>query len=590
MRIVRSAAVAAAMMVGVAQGAAAQEFWVQIEAHPTLRETEERARAYGDLLPDVNAFTQPGLWSVLTLGPYDGEGEAQAILRQLRRQGLVPRDSFVSRGRTYRERIWPAPGAVAEAAPDGEAGAAVAAAEQAPAPDAAPRVDTTPPEPVEETPREARRSEAGLDRAAREELQRALQWFGLYAARIDGAFGPGTRNSMAAWQAREGVPTTGVLTTRQRADLLARFEAARARIGLGPLVVREAGIELVAPRGLVTFDRIEAPFVHHAEKNGSGVTLSLISQPGGARAMGGLYQILQTVEAVPEAGARELRRDGFTIEGAAGGRTTRVEARLQGDHLVGFMMSWPAAEDGMAARVVPEMVASLASVGAPLDPEAGFDPAAQDVDMVSGLEVRRPARVGAGFWVDRSGAVATAAANVAECGRVTLDGVHEAEVATLAGDLAVLRPVGRLAPPAVARLAPAEARLKTGVAVGGYPFGGVLGTATLTFGTLEDVRGLDGSADVLRLGLAARAGDVGGPVLDEAGRVAGLLLPAPEMEGRALPGDVAVALKSGRLETALSAAGVSATMADGPAPAPVAPEDLTRVAAEVTVLVGCWEG
>jgi len=43
-------------------------------------------------------------------------------------------------------------------------------------------------------------------------------WF--YNAAIDGSFGRGTRNSMAAWQEANGYEINGILTTAQRAELL----------------------------------------------------------------------------------------------------------------------------------------------------------------------------------------------------------------------------------------------------------------------------------------------------------------------------------------------------------------------------------
>ena len=56
-----------------------------------------------------------------------------------------------------------------------------------------------------------------------ETLQIALEWFGFYNSGIDGAFGPGTRAAMAAWQADQALEQTGILTTRQREDLLGAY-------------------------------------------------------------------------------------------------------------------------------------------------------------------------------------------------------------------------------------------------------------------------------------------------------------------------------------------------------------------------------
>jgi peptidoglycan hydrolase-like protein with peptidoglycan-binding domain len=87
--------------------------------------------------------------------------------------------------------------------------------------------DEAPLEPavVDETLAEARASEAALDRGEREMLQIALKWAGFYNSSIDGAFGRGTRASMSAWQDANGYTNTGVLTTLQRADLLAQYNA-----------------------------------------------------------------------------------------------------------------------------------------------------------------------------------------------------------------------------------------------------------------------------------------------------------------------------------------------------------------------------
>ncbi len=577
MRILLAMCLLSVIFLGGVAGAQERASYVQIEAHPSLREAQERARAYGGILSDINGFRMGGGWYGLALGPY-ADAEAAAILRRLRGDGLIPRDSYVTEGRIYGDRFWPA-GLVAPP-PAVDAPPVDAPADDEP-------LIAAPVEAPEETLREAQRSEAALNREEKKDLQRALQWFGHYTAAIDGSYGRGTRASMAAWQREAGLEETGVLTTRQRARLREDFAAGLAALGLGPIESREAGIAVTGPLGLVTFDRIEAPFVHYLSKDDSGVRLSLISQPGDRAALGGLYEILQTLDIVPSIGERSKERDGFRIRGEAPGRTTQVVARLEDGHVLGYILSWPPEQEVAATRALAAMDETLTSIGPPLDPERGFDAAAQSFDMVSGLQVRQPLRSASGFFVDGTGRAATAAATVAGCARVTLDRLHDAEVAFEGEGIAILRPLGTLAPVEVARLAPGEGRLRAPVSVGGYPYGGVLGAATLSFGTLEDVRGLDGSDDVLRLSLPARGGDVGGPVLDAAGRVAGLLLPPPDADGRALPADVAFAAKAGTLADVLRSAGVEVILEDRSVA--IAPEDLTTRATGMTVLVSCWE-
>ncbi|CTQ32350.1 serine protease [Jannaschia rubra] len=575
------------VLAGIA--AAQDRAFVQIEAHPSLVEAMSRARAYGGIVTDINGFSLGGGWYGIALGPYDPD-TAVVRLARLRNEGLIPRDSYVTEGDTYGERFWPVGGAsetVISDRPTGNTQTAGIAVPDSAVPDSVVPVPETP-EP-EETAREARRSESLLTREAKMDIQRALQWLGFYEGAIDGSYGSGTRNSMGRWQVSAGVAdVTGILTTRQRSRLMEDYTAAQAELGLEPLAVDKAGISLTAPMGLVTFDRIEAPFVHYAEKDGSGVRMSLISQPGDAATLAGLYEIIQTLDIVPTLGDRSRSEEAFQITGIAPDRTTRVSARLINGNILGYILSWPEAQDKLAARALPEMERTLTSTGPALSPDTGFEPAEQSFDMVSGLEVRQPLRSASGFFVDRSGVVVTASGTVEGCGRVTIDRRHEAEVILSRDGVAVLRPIDRLVPLATASFAPAEGRLKSRVAVGGFPYGGILGDATLTFGSLEDVRGLEGEGDLLRLSLAARAGDVGGPVLDASGRVAGLLLPRPAGDDRALPADLTFALKASAVARLLEDAGIDSTP-PGTGSGAVAPEDLTTLAIGMTVLVGCWK-
>lgn len=583
MRLVYLLCATFAFLMPAVQADAQQEAWIQIEAHPDLAEATARARAYGGTVEDINGFALGGRWYAVALGPYD-PAEARATLRRLREAGAIPRDSYVSDGIGYRDRFWPV-GAGAVAGPQVTVREVQTANAPVSEPVEGPILDAGLPD---ESRSDALLSEQLLTREELMELQRGLEWLGFYDAEIDGRFGRGTRNAMATWQRSAGArDATGVLTTGQRTQVLQAFAEARRDLGLEQLRHAEAGVSLIAPLGLVAFDRIEAPFVHYAPLGDSGVSLSLISQAGDADMLAGLYEIVQTLAIVPPAGDRALEADRFRILGVAQERTTEVFARLEGGHILGYVLSWPEAQDALAARALPEMERTLVSTGAPLPTEAGFEPAAQRLDMVSGLEVRRPLREASGFFVDGTGTVLTAADTVAGCGRVTLGGRDATRVVSVRDGVAVLRPEARLAPLEVAQLAPVEGRLRSPVSVGGFPYGGVLTSATLSFGTLEDVRDLDGNGDVLRLSLSARDGDFGGPVLDPSGRVAGLLLGGAGGTGRELPADVGFALKARVLRDLLAEEGVTARVSEDTAP--IAPEELAARATGMTVLVSCWE-
>jgi S1-C subfamily serine protease len=581
-RLAWLAVVMALLVGGIAR--AQDQAWVQIEAQPTLAEALERARAYASIFPDVSGYALRSGWYGIVLGPY-GREDAVTVLRDLRGEGLIAPDSFLADGRSFLDRYWPA-GAAQDAAP----------------PDPAPLAETLAPEaePVPEplalvpagaeTPEQARATEASLTGPQREELQAALQWFGFYSAAIDGAFGPGTRAAMAAWQEANAQEATGILTTGQRAMLVTAYRSAIAELGLQRVVETEAGIEIDLPLALVRFDRYEPPFVRYGAVNGSGVTALLISQPGGTVTLSGLYDLLQTPEIVPPGGLRRRGEDSFEITG----RNDRIEsysyAEASGGLVKGFALVWPVKDAAKMARVLDAMKASFRPVGdRALDPGLAPMNAAQRDGMLTGLEMRRPVLSRSGFFISASGTVLTTVDVLQSCARVTIDGDLPMTVALSDAQtgLAVLVPGRPLAPPGVAAFQTAPERTGAEVAVAGYPYEDRLTSPTLTFGYIEALEGLNGEPGLKRLNLPALAGDAGGPVVDGTGAVIGMMLPRAQDAARQLPPEVSFALAAAQIEQRLAAQGIVLGMA--PAQDALPPEDLTRRARDMTVRVACWD-
>ena len=575
------AVVMALLFAGIAR--AQEQAWVQIEAQPTLAEAMERARAYTAVFPNVAGYALSSGWYGIVLGPYGSE-DAAVTLRDLRREGLIASDSFVADGRNFRDRYWPdgampvAP--LADPAPLAETVAPEAQA--APAPLALAPAD-------DETPDEARATEAALTVPQREELQTAMQWFGFYSAAIDGAFGSGTRKAMAAWQEANAQEATGILTTAQRSTLVTAYRSAMAELGLHRVMETEAGIEIDLPMAMIRFDRYEPPFVRYAEVNGSGVTALLISQPGDATTLFGLYDLLQTLEVVPPGGTRSRGEGSFEITG----RNDRIEsysyAALSGGLVKGFTLVWPVKDAAKMVRVLEAMKASFRPVGdRALDPGLAPMDAAQRDGMLTGLEVRRPLLSRSGFFITATGTVLTTVDVLQSCARVTIDGDLPMTVALSDAEtgLAVLVPERPLSPPGVAGFQTAPERMGAEVAVAGYPYEDRLTAPTLTFGYVEALEGLDGEPGLKRLTLPALAGDAGGPVVDGTGAVIGMMLPRAQDAARQLPPDVSFALAASRIEQRLAAQGIALGMA--PAQGALPPEDLSRRARGMTVRVSCW--
>jgi hypothetical protein len=551
--------------------------WIQLEARPSLRSGTESAQGYAQRLENVNGFALGGGWYGIAVGPYT-RSEAENLLRSYRRDRAVPNDAYIVTSANLRQQFWPIGANLLEseaiAAPSEDV---IEAQEEA--------VIEPIAEPADETPVEAQRSERLLDREAKQDLQRLLQWAGFYNAAIDGSFGRGTRNAMAAWQEANNHNITGILTTNQRAELLKNFNAILD--GLGFEVVRDeaAGIEIKMPTLEVAFDKYESPFAQYRSVGDLEAQVLLISQPGDQNTLFGLYDIMQTLEIVPLDGPRERKSDSFVLIGESATMISETRVSLVNRQVKGFTLLWPAGDEERRRRMVGEMDKSLVRLDAVLDPAAGSDED-QAVDLVSGLDVRRPAISRSGFYVDDRGTVVTTADAVASCTRITLDEVYEATLLSTSADgVAVLAPKDDLAPLNVAEFSARTPRLNSEIAIAGYSYEGVLDSPSVTYGTLSDLRGLRGEEQLNRLALNVLAGDAGGPVLDATGGVLGMLIPAPT-GGAQLPDNVSFSLDRETVQAAMQEAG--RTPRTSTSTDQIAAEDISAAARGMTVLVSCW--
>lgn len=620
-------------------GAIAQETaWLQIEARQSLSSASAAARVYASELDNVAGFALGDSFYAIALGPYAPE-DANRLMQQLKIRGDIPPDSYVVSGDQYSRQFYPvgvgaqvdpqplpdggdadsgtltiedltaaldeAESGNAESGNDGQI--AVSPLDPVDGTDAEPAAETTPPaeeeeeatpivvpepEPEaipEETQTQALQSESALSRGEKERLQVALRWAGHYNAAIDGLFGRGTRSAMAAWQQAKGHDVTGVLTTRQRAELISDYNAVLEGMDLALVRDDTTGIEMQIPTGVVEFSEYDPPFAKFDPASDDlPVRVLLISQPGNEDRFLGLYEILQTLEIVPEEGERSRNGREFRIDGVGEDVHTHVWATRENDRIKGFMLVWPTGDEERRSRVLAEMERSFARIDGVLDPAIAPPDEDQGVNLVSGLQVRTPELSRSGFYIDSQGTVLTTSEVAQSCGELTIEGSYPASVVHSDPELgiAVLRPDSALAPLAVAEFQTAIPRLQSEVAVAGYPYGGVLSAPVTTFGTLADIRGLNGEEEVQRLALAAQPGDAGGPLFDNAGDVLGMLLPQENGDGAVLPSDVSFAADAEAIVASLSAAGIPYSTAGSGDYIP--PERLTLQAADVTVLVSCW--
>ncbi len=572
---------------GVLRPALAQQdvAWVQLQAQPDLSAARAAAQRFSTDLPDIAGFSLGGGWYAIVMGPYT-LADAQEVLRVYQAEGRIASDSYLQFTPRLGAQFWP------QGADILGRGLVDPVTTVTPLVQANRGVENTtpPPQPAiaDETPAQARRSEALLTSDERKALQTALRGGGYYSAAIDGAFGRGTRGSMSNWQSDRGYEATGVLTTAQRAALLAEYNAPLTSVGMAVVRNTDAGIEMPIPMGEVAFRKYEPPFAHFDSTGDLGIRAFLISQPGDQNTLFGLYDIMQTLDIVPLDGPRERNSDNFTLEGRDRSIVSYTEAALIEGEIKGFTLIWPTGDEDRRVRVLEEMKTRFQRIPGVLDPAAGDD-SPQDIDLVSGLEIRMPRLSRSGFFIDNQGTVITTSEVVQNCTRITLEGDVAAQLMATdtALGVAVLRPATPVAPLSVARFRAANPRLQSDIAVAGYSFEGALGAPSLTFGKLSDNKGLSGETGLKRLALAPLPGDAGGPVLDSRGTVLGMLLPRATT-GQQLPPDVSFAVNRQALNAVLEGAGLIAENSDD-AQGTMTPTQLNRMASGMTVLVSCWD-
>lgn len=546
----------------------AQEMaWIQLEAHPDLATSEAAARQYAQTQNNIAGFRLGSKWYVLALGPYE-PADAASQMNVLKSSGTIPRDAYITDGTDHGQQFWPVGAAQTSAAQTVNDPQAV--------------TTTTTQTPADETPDEARQSEAALSRDDRVLVQTAMAWYGFYDAKVDGSFGKGTRQSMAAWQTALGFEATGILTSLQRATLVGNYQADQAEFGFETITEAEAGIEIALPSAMVSFDRYDPPFVHYAEKNGSKLRLMLISEPGDQAALAGLYDILQTLDAVPSGGERSLEDGRFTINAANDKMAAFAYAVTSKGSVKGYLATWDPAISEKMTRILPALQASFRPAGDRyLDPSLVPLEDAARTGLLAGMQVKRPIRTGSGFFVDKDGSVLTNAETVAECGKITLDNNTDADI--IANDLAValLRPKTPLKPTSIAPIATGTPRQGATVVAAGYSTFVTLPAAVLARGIVAGTSGPDGAPNFITLAL--KSADIGGPVLDETGALLGMMAAAPK--DQVLPEGVSLALSSGVLAQVLADNGIS-----GPTVQTVAltTDALNAAAMGMTTQIACW--
>ena len=556
--------------------------WVQIEAQPSLLEAEDRARKYAVRLPNVHAFSLGSGWYAIAIGPYT-QDDVELEYQNLRDTLGIPFDSFISTGDNFRQKIWPSGSETAESTDTRSASNIFSrAVEQIEGYDLS-AIDRS----QDETLEQALLSEDALDRSEKKELQRALQWAGYYSSSIDGMFGTGTRNSMKQWQTANQFPVNGVLSTLQRDILLKQYDQILVELGIEKITDLQTGVVLNLPMGMLEFSHYEPPLAHFNATDGGPQAAYVISQRGNKAELRALYRALQTLSILPPDGARKLNENGFSIAGQNSQIISFAEAFMSQGEIKGYILVWPSADDARYRRLLSNVKNSFETITGVLEPTEGTG-GLQEVDALFGLDLRQPLFSRSGVFATPEGHVITDANGLGQCDEITIRPNYKATVLNPddGDNFAILAPESRLVPLSFAQFARMPLGLNDQVTSAGYSYEGRLDFPSVTQGTVDEMRGLDGNEDIMRLSIPAMKGDAGGPVLSQSGAVSGLLLDA-SAGPRSLPQNVHLALKSKKIIDRMATLGIFVQTYSGQKPV----EDvlLAKQARSITALVRCWQ-
>ena len=524
-----------------------RNYWVQLETHNTLDSALERARQVSADVQNLRGIrTEDGKF-VLAVGRFEFS-EARRIRIALANAGAIPVTSRVNGDIDVAGYFWPS-------------------GHSSPAEDSAPL------------------SVADFDEGEKLAFQTALSWFNDYTGEIDGIFGSGTREAIASFQERHGFVPTGQLTRAQSALLLNLYNAETARVRLEVVEDEATGIGMEIPRALVRFSGYNSPVAHYEPVSEHGMTLYLLSMEGNQASLKAMRNLLLNSEFIPGETQQRLARNQFWISGTDGATTSYAHAQLNGNRLKGFAANWNHEHDEVMQRIVNAMQTSFReSHEGTLDPELTQAASEFTVELLASLPRPLVRKSASGFYVDKTGRVATTASAVAQCDAIQVGAGEPMTVVAADPDLevAILEPKNTLRP--ISHAGPSDIGRSRGskITVSGYSYGGELGYPTSTKGAWIGNDVVTGNPDLRLIEAPVLPGDAGGPVLDDSGNVLGMLRP-PLAVDRTLPGEVHH-LVAARAVWRLAAVEPT-TSSEAPRPDAV---DIARHAREMTVLVRCF--
>jgi len=449
-------------------------------------------------------------------------------------------------------------------------------------------------------------------------LQYLLLWTGDYAGQIDGIVDPMLQQAIRDFQSRAGLRSRS-FDASQAKQLVAEATQAAQRVGYAYIIDEVTKAHVALPKDILS----------EGKPNGAGTryttTDNLVEVETIRHPAGGDVTLLQLYRKFLEPLDRSaliqnaFRGDHFILAWFVNNRQHLVRMHDRGGEVRGLEIRF---DRNSRAAFYPIGVAMVHDF-APFEPQTTV--ASLRLPKISGSigpqddappprgEPRRgrpgpgntgpigpsPGRVsissGSGFIVSPRGHIMTNAHVVDDCTTIST-GIHKS--VKLVGidkrnDLALLLPPGTPPPNiVVAKFAAEAVRLGEDVATFGFPLRDILADQlNMTTGIVSSLAGLRGDPKFIQISAPVQRGNSGGPVVDLAGRVIGVVtakldaLGIAKASGGDLPQVVNFAVRHELGMSFMRRYGVEPIVA--PEGEPMRKRDLAKLAADFTLSITC---
>ncbi len=438
--------------------------------------------------------------------------------------------------------------------------------------------------------------------------QFALILEGHYLGPADGDIGPRSREAIASYQRRLGDAPTGSLTDRQRYRLHNSFDNAIADLDIIPVYDQTTGIWLYLPANILSADAPSSRGYRFASDY-AGLELETVRVPASDAAFIDLYQRLTSIRG-RAVDYSAIHGDWFVVSATECQRILYTRFYTNGREHRGFSVSY----DRHAQRELNPIVVFVSESFIPFvtPPDDAFrvpdDLYAESPQVVEPPpRASRPAQPepsrpsenavlfssGTGFYVGEGGVIVTNAHVVDRC-RLIEDAngtpltVEHLDRST---DIALLQ-----GPESSNHLRMAGNTLVLGedIVALGYPLSDILEDGLrVSTGIVSGLNGIRGETIHFTFTAPIQPGNSGGPILNEAGHVIGVVVARlseqPMLEnGDPLPQNLNFGIRSEALHMVFDIAGVDVGSGRGKGEAPrYSTAEITSLASNAVVQIIC---